>query len=47
LPCAEIIEKDADAEVRGTKLDEKGKVSGKCSICSKKANHIVYIAKAY
>ncbi len=45
--CAEKIEKEVGAEVRGTKLDEKKKSSGKCAICGKKANHIVYIAKAY
>jgi prolyl-tRNA synthetase len=45
--CAGIIEKDIGAEVRGTKLDEKLKPVGKCAICGKKANHIVYIAKAY
>lgn len=45
--CAEVIEKETGAEVRGTKLDETQKPSGKCIICNKKANHIVYIAKAY
>lgn len=45
--CAEKIEKEANAEVRGTRLDEKEKVSGKCAICGKKADHIVYIARAY
>lgn len=45
--CAEKIEKETGAEVRGTKLDEKGKAKGKCVICSKPAKKIVYIAKAY
>ncbi|MFH1801663.1 MAG: proline--tRNA ligase [archaeon] len=45
--CAEIIEKETGAEVRGTRLDEKQKPSGKCSICGKSAKHIVYIAKSY
>jgi len=45
--CAEIIEKETGAEIRGTKLDEKNKTSGKCVICNKKANHVVYIAKSY
>jgi len=45
--CAEKIEKEIGAEVRGTKLDEKQKPSGKCAICGEKANYIVYIAKAY
>ncbi len=45
--CAEIIEKETGAEVRGTRLDEKETASGKCVICGKKANEIVYVAKAY
>ena len=46
-PCAEIIEKQTGAEVRGTKLDETQKPTGKCAICDKEAKHIVYIAKSY
>ena len=46
-PCAKIIEKETEAEVRGTRLDQKEKASGKCSICGKKANHMTYIARAY
>jgi prolyl-tRNA synthetase len=45
--CAEKIEKETGGQVRGTKLDEKQKPSGKCAICGKKANHIVYVARAY
>jgi prolyl-tRNA synthetase len=45
--CAEVIEKEVGAEVRGTRLDEKQKPSGKCAICGKKARHIVYIARSY
>jgi len=45
--CAEKVEKDVGAFVRGTKLDEKEKVSGKCIACGKKAKHIVYVARAY
>jgi len=45
--CAEKIEKEIGAEVRGTRLDEKQSAKGKCTVCGKKANHIVYIAKAY
>ena len=45
--CAEIIEKNINAEVRGTKLDEKEKPKGKCIICGKNATKIVYIARAY
>ena len=45
--CAEKIEKGVGAEVRGTRLDEEAKASGKCVVCDKKAKHVVYIAKAY
>ena len=45
--CAGVIEKEVGAEVRGTRLDEKSKISGKCAICGKEANHIVYVAKSY
>jgi prolyl-tRNA synthetase len=45
--CAEKIEKETGAQVRGTRLDEKQSPKGKCAICGKKANHIVYIARAY
>jgi len=47
IKCAEIIEKDVGAEVRGTRLDEKGKKEGKCAVCGKKSHEIVYIAKSY
>ena len=47
-PCAEIVEKELGAKVRGTKL-EKESFNGlnKCVICSKKANEVVYIAREY
>ena len=45
--CAEVIEKETGTEVRGTRLDEKSKPSGKCVICNKPAKHIVYVAKSY
>jgi prolyl-tRNA synthetase len=45
--CAEIIEKEIEAQVRGTRLDEKEKPSGKCAVCGENAHHIVYIAKSY
>jgi len=45
--CATIIEKEINGEVRGTKLREKNKDFPKCPVCNKKANHTVYISKAY
>ena len=45
--CAEVVEKEISAQVRGTRLGEKNKDFTKCIICDKKANHTVYIAKQY
>ncbi len=44
--CAEVVEKEIGAEVRGTKLGGE-KPSGKCAICGKPAKEVVYIARAY
>jgi prolyl-tRNA synthetase len=44
--CAEVIEKQIGAKIRGTKL-EKEKATGKCVVCDKKAKYIVYIARDY
>jgi prolyl-tRNA synthetase len=44
--CAEVVEKEIGATVRGTRL-EKEKPSGKCIICGKPAKAVVYIAKQY
>jgi prolyl-tRNA synthetase len=46
--CAEAIEKEVQATVRGTKLEkETPKLADKCIICGKKASSIVYIARSY
>ncbi len=47
--CAEVVEKEINAEVRGTRF-EKEKPQGKtakCVICCKKSKGVVYIARAY
>jgi prolyl-tRNA synthetase len=44
--CAEAIEKEVLAQVRGRKL-EKECVSGNCIVCGKKAKEIVYVARQY
>jgi prolyl-tRNA synthetase len=47
--CAEVIEKETLATVRGTNLQKetpKGKTE-KCVICGKKAKEVVYVARAY
>ncbi len=47
--CAEKIEKEVGAKVRGRKFDEinKMKAFGKCIGCGKEAKEIVYIAREY
>ena len=46
--CADKLKDLTDGgEVRGTKLDEKEKPKGKCIICDKKANAIVYVGRSY
>ena len=45
--CAEYIEKEIGAEVRGTLADKNEKSSGKCIICNTRADAVVYVAKSY
>ncbi|OGJ13237.1 proline--tRNA ligase [Candidatus Pacearchaeota archaeon RBG_16_35_8] len=45
--CAEHIEKEFGAEVRGTMADKNEKASGKCVICNTKAEEVVYIGRSY
>lgn len=45
--CAEIVEKQVGAEVRGTKFGEKNVRSGKCAVCGDEGESIVYVAKSY
>lgn len=45
--CAEVVEKDIQAFVRGTKAGKKEKPRGSCIICGKPAKHVCYIAKSY
>ncbi|MDP3881754.1 MAG: proline--tRNA ligase [Nanoarchaeota archaeon] len=44
--CAEMVEKEIGAQVRGTKLGEENKI-GKCAVCGKAGKERVYIARAY
>jgi prolyl-tRNA synthetase len=44
--CAEVVEKEIGAEVRGTKFGEKGE-AGKCVICGGEGKEIVYVARSY
>jgi len=45
--CAEWIEKEVGAEVRGIRADKQEKPTGNCPICNKKAEVIVYIGRSY
>lgn len=45
--CAEKIEKNIGARVRGIRADINEKPEGNCIVCGKKANVVVYIAKSY
>ncbi len=48
--CAEMVEKEIGASIRGKKLRKekpKKNETDKCIICNKKANEVVYIAKEY
>jgi len=47
LRCAEKIEKEINAEVRGTLANKREKPKGKCVVCNKPAREVVYVAKSY
>lgn len=46
-PCAESIEKDVQAFVRGKKIADENNKFDKCVVCGKPAKETVYIAKSY
>ena len=45
--CAEVIEKEIGAEVRGTRLEEKERINGKCVVCDGEGEETVYVARSY
>lgn len=45
--CAEMIEKEMSAQVRGILANKKEAPLGNCTICGKKANEVVYVGKSY
>ncbi len=45
--CAQIIEKEINAEIRGNLANKKEKATGKCIICGKSAKEVVYVGKSY
>jgi prolyl-tRNA synthetase len=47
LVCAEKVEKELNADVRGTLANKNEKAEGNCPFCNKKAEEVVYIGKSY
>ena len=47
IPCAEIIEKEINADVRGTMANKNEKPFSKCPFCNKEATTVVYIGRSY
>lgn len=47
MKCAEHIEKEINAELRGVLANKKEKSTGNCIICGRKAEEVVYVAKSY
>ena len=45
--CAAVVEKEMNAEVRGTMANKKESPIGNCLICGKKANEVVYLGRSY
>jgi prolyl-tRNA synthetase len=47
VKCAEVIEKEINADVRGTLANKNEDVFGECIICKKKASVVAYIGRSY
>ena len=47
LKCAQIVEKNLGAEVRGTLANTNEKARGNCPFCGKHAKKVVYIGRSY
>jgi prolyl-tRNA synthetase len=47
IKCAEIVEKEINADIRGTLANKNEKPNGNCVICGKKAHEVVYIGRSY
>jgi prolyl-tRNA synthetase len=45
--CAEKLQSETSAKVRGILFGKEEKAAGKCVVCGKPAKHIVYLAKSY
>ena len=47
MKCAEAVEKEVNADIRGILANKKETPKGKCIICNKKAEEVVYIGRSY
>jgi len=47
IKCADIIEREMGAEVRGTLATKQERASGNCPVCNQKATVVAYIGKSY
>jgi prolyl-tRNA synthetase len=45
--CAEVIEKEFSADVRGTLANKDERATGKCLFCGKPATKVVYVGRSY
>jgi prolyl-tRNA synthetase len=45
--CAETIKEESGGEIRGHRIDIEEKPDMPCIVCGKKAEKVVYVAKAY
>jgi prolyl-tRNA synthetase len=45
--CAETIKEESCGEIRGYRIDIEEKPELPCIVCGKKAEKVVYVAKAY
>jgi prolyl-tRNA synthetase len=47
IKCAEVVEREINADIRGTLANKVEKPNGDCVICGKKAYEVVYIGRSY
>src|SRR3989344_3298441 len=47
IKCADKVEREITAEIRGTMANKKEYAKGNCVVCDEKANEVVYIGKSY
>lgn len=47
IGCAEVVERDINADVRGTLANTKENSEGVCPFCKKTAREVAYIGKSY